>query len=82
MFSSGRETGEPGSFGVENRGSRADQGCRTENHGETSGRCEEDQTAKREPHTERKRIGHGSAVGVDADEWLQERGGELEDESD
>ncbi len=65
-------------FRVEDGGTEADQAGSDQQQLEIAGIAEQDQAAQRARHADRQGIGHRPAVGDDADEGLQQRGGDLE----
>jgi hypothetical protein len=69
-------------FRVEHRGAASDERNRDQQGREAPGKGQKNEAQQREAHPDRKGIRHGSAIGVETDDRLQQGGRELEDQSD
>ncbi len=78
----GRHAGDPGGFRVEDGGAHADQHGRQQHGAKAACLRQVEQPHQREAHAQRQGVGHGSAVGIEADQGLQQRGRELVGEGD
>ncbi len=72
----------PRGLRVEDRGAGADQRRGQQQQRVAAGPRQQHQAAQGEGHADRQRIGQGAAIGVETDQRLQQRGGELEDEGE
>ncbi len=77
VASTGGHAGDAGGFGVEDGGADANEGDGDEDDGEAGGDGEEAEAGEGEAHADGEGVGEGTAVGVPADEGLEEGGGEL-----
>ncbi len=82
VLAAGGESGYPGGFGVEDRGTHADDGGGDEEYGKAGRYGEQENSGQREDHADGERVGHGFLVGKVADDGLQERGDDLVGEGD
>jgi len=71
-----------GSFRMKDRGADADRRRSDDNAEKVMRRGEQQQAAEGKAHADCQRIGLGLSVGIDADERLQQRGGQLEGQGD
>ena len=78
----GGEPRDTGGFGMEHAGAEADEAGGKQQRPEMGGVGEQDEAAQGRAHAAGERIGQRAAVGVDADQRLQQRGGDLEGEGD
>jgi hypothetical protein len=69
-------------LGVEHRAADADQGCGQQHGGEAAGDRQHQHADERRRHAERQRERLRAPVRVEADQRLQDRGGELEGQRD
>jgi hypothetical protein len=67
---------------VEHRAADADQGCGQQHGGEAAGHCQHQHAEEGRRHPERQRERLRVLVRVEADDRLQDRGRELEDQRD
>ncbi len=73
---------DPRGFGMEDRRAGADHRGRHQQHGETGGERQRKQTQQGKTHAHGERKGLGMAVGVESDQRLQQRSGQLKGQGD
>ena len=61
---------------------KPDERCRKQDFGEARSLRQEQQPGEREAHADGERVGPRPAIGIDSDDRLQQRGGDLEGEGD
>ena len=82
VAAAGGHARDPRGLRMKHRGAGADEARATQQQRVAAGKGEQQQARQRESHADRQAVGPRAAVGVGADERLQERGGELEGEGE